>query len=554
MTDSTRRFAGLGVYAERRVAIMLALGFASGLPYLLIFDTLSAWLRQSNLSLQTIAFFGLATLVYAFKFLWAPLIDRTRVPLLDARLGHRRAWMLVAQIAIAGGLALISLSDPATNLGAVAAFAVLTGFFGATHDIVIDAWRIEATEPDRQGAMAASYTWGFRIAMLVAGAVPLILSEWVGWNLSYALMSAMMVVGFVAVLLAPPEKTRIIKPIPIDTIPSHPVAEMLEWLARGLMLLLAALLLGTGLSGNMDILEKVLNAIFLDPLAQGLRENWKGTFAAVTSFGFVIAGMVMVGLAATPLPGAKTRPGIYLYFALGEPLAVFFRKYGKSAGLILAAICFYRLSDFLLNIMTPFYLDVGYTPLQIAEVRKVFGVVATVFGVFLGGLSVARLGLLSSLLIGAFAQPISNAAFVFVAMAGPDMPTLYGVIAVENITGGYAGVCLIAYMSSLTSVGFTATQYALFSSLYAVPGKLMASQSGAIIEGVARGAETGGMGSMFAPMVQGGVAFASAMEKSQVSPAALGSGYIVFFLYSALAGVLAIILTLALWLRREKLG
>ena len=552
MTDITKRFAGLGVYAERRVAIMLALGFASGLPYLLIFDTLSAWLRQSNLSLQTIAFFGLATLVYAFKFLWAPLIDRTRVPLLDARLGHRRAWMLVAQLAIAAGLALISMSDPATNLGAVAAFAVLTGFFGATHDIVIDAWRIEATEPDRQGAMAASYTWGFRAAMLVAGAVPLILSEWVGWNLSYAIMSAMMVIGFIAVLLAPPEKTRTIKPIPIDSIPSHPAAEAVEWTLRGLMLLVAALLLGTGLSGNMDILEKVLNAIFLDPLAESLRASWKASFAAVASFCFVILGMLLVGLAATPLPGGRTRPGIYLYYALGEPLAVFFRKYGRSASLILAAICFYRLSDFLLNIMTPFYLDVGYTPLEIAEVRKVFGVVATVFGVFLGGLSVARLGLLTSLLIGAFAQPISNAVFVLVAMTGPDLTTLYGVIAVENITGGYAGVCLIAYMSSLTSAGFTATQYALFSSLYAVPGKLMASQSGAIIEGVARGAESGGMGSLFTGLVHGGTAFASAMEKSQVSPAALGSGYIVFFLYSALAGVLAILLTFALWLRREK--
>lgn len=549
---SSKRFGGLAVYGERRIAVMLALGFASGLPFLLIFDTLSAWLRQSNLSLQTIAFFGLATLVYAFKFLWAPLIDRTRVPLLDARLGHRRAWMLVAQLAVAGGLALISVSDPAANLGAVALFAVLTGFFGATQDIVIDAWRIEATDTDRQGAMAAAYTWGYRIAILVAGAVPLILSELVGWNFSYAVMSALMVIGIGAVLLAPPEKTRVIKPIPIDTIPSHPVAEALEWLARLLLLLAAALLLGTGLSGNMNILENALTAVWLDPLAAALRANWTGTSAALLQFAFVAIGLVLVGLSATPLPNAKTRPGIYLYYALGEPLAVFFRRFGKSAGLILAVICFYRLSDFLINIMTPFYLDVGFTPLQIAEVRKVFGLVATVFGVFLGGVSVARLGLMTSLLIGAFAQPISNAIFIIVAMAGPDMPTLYAAICVENITAGFAGVCLIAYMSSLTSEGFTATQYALFSSLYAVPGKLLASQSGAIIEGVARSAESGGPAAMFQGLFQGGTAFAAAMEKSQVAPAALGAGYTVFFLYSALAGLLAIFLTFALWLRREK--
>jgi len=552
MATSSHRFAGLGAYGERRIAIMLALGFASGLPFLLIFDTLSAWLRQSNLSLQTIAFFGLATLVYAFKFLWAPLLDRTRVPFLDAKLGHRRAWMLVAQIAIASGLALISISDPATNLGAVAAFAVLTGFFGATQDIVIDAWRIEATDAERQGAMAAAYTWGFRIAMMVSGAVPLILSEWMGWNFSYAVMSAFMLVGMAAVLLAPMEKKRIIRPIPIDGIPSRPVTEALEWLARLALLLIAALLLGTGLSGNMDILEKVLGVIWLDPIAAALRASWSGTSAALFSFGFVITGLVLVGLAATPLPNARTRPGTHLYYALGEPLAVFFRRYGRSASLILAMICFYRMSDFLLNVMTPFYLDVGYTPLQIAEVRKIFGVFATVFGVFLGGLSVARLGLMNSLLIGVFAQPLSNAMFVLVAMAGPDMPMLFAVIGVENITSGFAGVALIAYMSSLTSEGFTATQYAVFSSLYAVPGKLLASQSGAIIEGVARGSESGGLGAMFLGLFQGGAGFASAMEKSQVSPAALGAGYTVFFLYSAVAGVLGVILTVILWSRREK--
>lgn len=547
MAGSSHRFAGLAAYGERRIAVMLALGFSAGLPFLLIFDTLSAWLRQSNLSLQTIAFFGLATLVYAFKFLWAPLMDRTRVPFLDAKLGHRRAWMLVAQLAIASGLALISVSNPATNLGAVAAFAVLTGFFGATQDIVIDAWRIEATETERQGAMAAAYTWGYRIAMLVAGAVPLILADWIGWNFSYAVMSGFMLVGMAAVLLAPAEKKRTIKPIPTDDIPSRPAAEALEWLVRLGFLLIAALFLGTGLSGNMDVLETVLG-----DLAAPLRANWSGTGAALLSFTFVIAGLVLVGLAATPLPGTKTRPGIHLYYAMGEPLAVFFRRYGRSAGLILAMICFYRLSDFLLNIMTPFYLDVGFTTVQIAEVRKVFGVFATVFGVFLGGLSVARLGLMNSLLIGAFAQPLSNAMFIIVAMAGPDMPTLFAVIGVENITGAFAGVCLIAYMSSLTSEGFTATQYALFSSLYAVPGKLLASQSGAIIEGVARGSETGGMGAMFLGLFQGGTAFANAMEKSQVSPAALGAGYTVFFLYSAAAGVLAVILTLILWSRRPR--
>jgi MFS transporter, PAT family, beta-lactamase induction signal transducer AmpG len=197
--------AGLRAYLDRRVAVMLGLGFASGLPNLLIFDTLSAWLREAGLSLEVIGFFSLATLAYSFKFVWAPLIDRTQVPVLGRWLGHRRAWMLLAQAAIILGLWLVAGSDPAANLAWVAVFAVLTGFASATQDIVVDAWRIEAAEETRQGAMAAAYQWGYRIAVVVAGAAPLLLAEAYGWSLSYGVMAALMAIGVLAVLAAPRE-------------------------------------------------------------------------------------------------------------------------------------------------------------------------------------------------------------------------------------------------------------------------------------------------------------------------------------------------------------
>jgi len=230
--------------------------------------------------------------------------------------------------------------------------------------------------------------------------------------------------------------------------------------------------------------------------------------------------------------------------ALGEPLANFFSRYGQAAGLILALICVYRLSDFVLNIMNPFYLDMGFSKIEIAEVRKVLGVVMSVLGVGLGGFCIARFGLIRSMVVGAFAGPISNLVFAWLAAQGPQLWALSVAIGVDNIASGFAGTCLIAYMSSLTGQGFTATQYALFSSLYALLGKLVASQSGRIVEGAAGIADAGGLFAAFTPLFAGlpPETFANAMEKSGVSPAALGAGYVTFFIYSALLGLVGIVL------------
>jgi MFS transporter, PAT family, beta-lactamase induction signal transducer AmpG len=456
--------ASLGVYADRRVAVMLALGFASGLPNLLIFDTLSAWLREAGLSLEVIGFFSLATLAYSFKFVWAPLIDRTQVPLLGRMVGHRRAWMLVAQVAILAGLLSIAESDPATNLARVAFLAVLTGFASATQDIVVDAWRIEAAEETRQGAMAASYQLGYRLSIVVSGAAPLVLAEVYGWGLAYSAMAGLMGIGVLAVLFAPREV-------------AHPIRQMTA------------------------------------------RE--------------------------------AIRPDLFLYRAFGEPLADFWRRFGRAALLVLALICLYRLSDFVLNIMNPFYLDLGFTKTEIAEVRKVFGVAMSMLGVFLGGWAVARYGLAGPMLVGALAGPASNLVYIWLTARGPDLAALFVAIGTDNIASGYAGTCLIAYMSSLTTAGFTATQYALFSSLYSLPGKLIASQSGRIVEGSAVGAESGGV---FAGLVtwvgEASPQLGAAAAKLGVSGAALGAGYIVFFLYSFVIGLVAVALAWAVWARR----
>ena len=538
--------SALAVYTERSALVMVALGFSAGLPYFLIFDTLSAWLRASGLSLEVIGFFSLVTLVSSFKFLWAPFIDRAAVPILTQWLGHRRSWMLVCQGLIMLGLWLVAGSDPLISLGRIAVLAVLVGFASATQDIAIDAWRIEAAEVSKQGAMAAAYQWGYRVAIIVAGAVPLLLASTYGWNVSYAVMSALMAIGIVAVLSAPREQLHAIRPIETAGIEPAPARETIEWVARLAIRGAGALVLGSGLAANAGVLGGVLDAIGAAAARDAVLAAWKSNARALVQLGAVILGLVVIVLATLPLPGVRSRPGVYLSSALGDPLRDFFARYRGAGGLILALICLYRIPDFVLNIMNPFYLDLGYNLVEIAEVRKIFGVWMTMLGVLAGGVAVARYGLMRALVIGAFAGPLSNLLFIWLAFQGHNLWALFAAIGLDNAAGGFAGTCLIAYMSSLTSVGFTATQYALFSSLYAIPGRLIASQSGRIVEAAARLADSGGLVAPLKAMVATYAPqnFATALERSGVTPAALGAGYVVFFAYSALIGVFALVLSL----------
>jgi PAT family beta-lactamase induction signal transducer AmpG len=462
-----RLLNAFAVFGRRRTFAMLGLGFASGLPYLLIFDTLSAWLREAGLPLSTISAFVLATFCYTFKFVWAPVIDRVALPGLTRLLGQRRAWMLAAQIAIMLGLFALSACDPVKNLPVLAVFCVLVGFFSATHDIVIDAWRIEAAPRDEQGAMAAAVQWGFRIAMITAGVAPLVLADRYGWHLAYAAMASLMVVGLASTLLAP-----------------IPPAEATP--------------------------------------------------------------------AADPGERAQRSPLVHIRDAVVDPFVDFFRRFGPWGLLILALICFYRLSDFSLTIMNPFYLDLGFSKTDIAEVRKVFGVIMTSLGIGVGGLAIARFGLIRVLVVGAFLAPLTHLSFAWLATQGPHTPALMICIALDNLSEGVAGTCLIAYMSSLTTLGSTATQYALFSSLYALPGKTLGANSGRVIESLARAAAPGGPLAGWTRAFQHlpAQSFKAGAAKLGVPPSALAAGYGGFFFYACLLGGLGVILSiLVAWLK-----
>lgn len=545
--SGTREF--LRELKDRRVFCMLLLGAAAGLPFFLIFDTLSAWLREAGLSLQTITMFALATLSYALKFVWAPVIDRVRLPVLHRLLGQRRSWMALMQVLIIVGLWLIAGSDPVTDLGRMAFFAVLVGFFGATQDIAMDAWRIEVVEESQYGTMAAAYQWGYRAAMIVAGALPLLLADAYGWNFSYAVMAGCMAVAVGATLVAPREAAQ--RPLVDHTaaMPARPGLEAFEWAVRLLLICLGALFAGSGLAADATFLVRGLAWMGQDPqVLESFGAVWASRESGIfLQFPAVVLGLGLIALACVPLPRVATRPSVYLRRAYGEPLVNFFSRFGGRYGvLILALICMYRLSDFVLNLMNPFYQDLGFTLTQIAEVRKIFGVVSSVVGIGFGAWCVARYGVMRMMLFGVFASPLSNVVFIWLATQGPSMLALYTAIGIDNFFTGFAGTALIVYMSSLTAHGFTAMQYALFSSLYAIFGKIVASQSGRLVEGAARLAESGGLTAMFRPLFRDLPAdsLARGAQIAGVSPASLGAGYVAFFIYSIAIGSIAVVLAL----------
>ncbi|MEQ8357404.1 MAG: MFS transporter [Kiloniellaceae bacterium] len=400
------------VYLHPRVIGMLFLGFSAGLPFLLLFSTLSLWLSEVGVSVSTIGLFSWVGITFSIKVFWAPVVDRLAVPPFTTLLGKRRGWMLLAQIAIAVGLLGIANTDPVQNLEVIVYFALLVAFASATQDIAIDAYRIEAVEQSLQGAMSGTYQVGYRFGLIAAGAGALYIAAFTSWSAAYMSMAALVGVGMVTVLIVrEPEVVR-------DQATLLREAEVLRRIE--------------GESGHEGRLHRLL--------------AW-------------VSGAVI------------------------SPLIDFFARNGKFALVILAFVGLYRLSDITLGVMAnPFYNEIGFTKIEIANIAKLYGVIATLLGALLGGILVVRIGLLKSLLIGAVLVAGTNLLFALLAAIGPDVRMLAVAISADNISGGLAGSVFIAYLSSLTNTAYTATQYALFSSLFTLPGKIVAGGSGYVVE------------------------------------------------------------------------
>ena len=552
----TTTLQAIAAYAKPKPLIMLALGYATGIPFLLIGDTLTAWMRVEGLSLSVIGFFVLVSFSYTLKFMWAPLVDRLDIPFLTKKLGHRRSWMLVLQLLIAASLLAVAATDPKTQLTQLALFATITGFFGATHDIVLDAFRIELSDtPEELGVMTASYQWGYRIAFIVSGAVPLILATRIGWPAAYAIMALMIAIGWTAVWLAPRGKPHTPRPIHYDGLPVRPVLEGVEWIGRGLVILAAALIIGTGLTGNADPMNFVLSHL---GMSAGAQDAFKTALTSKTA-GWTLqvpmaaGGLALLLMACAPLPWA-TRPGAYFEGAFVAPLADFFRRYHNWAAFIFLLIMVYRISEFTLNIANAYYIDLGFSLDAVGEMRKFYGAFMTMAGVLISGWLMVRTGMRTALIVGAVSAPLSHVGFMILACTGHSIPALGLALALDNICASIQGTVLIAYMSTLVSPQYTAPQYAIFSSFYAILGKVVASQSGRIVESAAKTADSGGISSLFKGLMGHLTpdAYVTAAQKLGVSVPAMGAGYFAFFAYTIVVGFIAVALVLWLVARRPN--
>ena len=401
-----------GVYKNSKVLAMLFLGFSAGLPILLVFGTLSAWLNSEEIDKTTIGFVSWVALAYGLKFVWSPLVDRLPLPLLTRLLGQRRSWMLLAQTGIISGLLMMSVSDPRADLAMVVAFAVLTAFSSATQDITIDAWRIEAIADEYQGAMAGTYQLGYRIGMIIAGSMAFVIADVYSWPVAYACMAVFMLVGVISTF--------------VISEPDHTLSNN-EWQTERRVLSL--------LERNRHLPEKIRQI-----------QAW-------------FVGAVIC------------------------PFADFFARNGWNALLILAFIAVFRMSDITLGVMAfPFYQDMGYSGSEIGIVSGLVGKFITITGALLGGVLVVRYGVMRMLLAGAIIVILTNLLFAWLAGQQPLLIWLILVVGADNLAGGLAGTVFIAYLSSLTNRAYTATQYALFSSIMLLLPKFIGGFSGVVVD------------------------------------------------------------------------
>jgi PAT family beta-lactamase induction signal transducer AmpG len=392
-----RRRYTLREYLNPRVLVMLALGFSSGLPFVLVGNTFGYWLRDEGTTLAAIGFLSWVGIAYSLKFLWAPLLDRVALPGLK-RLGQRRGWIAAMQVVIGLGLMAMALSGTSHGLVMLGICALVVAFASSTQDIAIDAWRIEsARDKDELGLLTSGYTIGYRCALLMSEAVILPIAQRIGWNSAYIAYGAVMLVAILATVLAA-------EPVQGQRVLDAKGAEAPLWTPRGL-----------------------LDAII-------------------------------------------------------GPFIAFFRTFGPSALLILAAISLFQLPNFVSGPMyNPMYVDLGLTKDVVGAVRGSVGLVGVFLGVAAGGILTLRLGLMPAVIVGCLGQMLGTALYGVLPYAH-DPLSFAVVMGLDNFAIAMAGVTLVAYMSSLTSLGYTATQYALLSSTYAWAGKILKGFSGEVVE------------------------------------------------------------------------
>ena len=440
---------------------MLFLGFAAGLPILLIFSTLSVWLFKAGVNRATITLFSWVGFAYSFKFIWTPIVDNLKLPILG-KLGHRRSWLLLSQLMIILSLIFISFTDPKTSLICTAIAAIFIAFSSATQDIVLDAFRIESASKNLQGALSSMYLTGYRIAMIVAGAGSLWIASFLGteiynqkvWQQVYQIMALLMLFGVLTVFYSSEPKIK----RNIEKNSNQKIKFFIAFLVSLAGFILCYLYF-------KDLFDSK------DPIINFLNEFIKIIFCLFT---FALIIFFLIKIKFINKESAKN--------AYAKPVLDFLNRYGSKATSILLLIGLYRISDVVLGVMANiFYIEKGFSIAEIATYSKFFGTIATIIGGVIGGLASVHLGVMRSLFIGALISALSNILFAWLALVTADVKILAFVITADNVASGFAGATFIVYLSALTSIKFTATQYALFSSAMLFLPKLIAGYAGGFV-------------------------------------------------------------------------
>lgn len=521
--------AALAAYASPATLALLLLGFAAGLPYMLVFSTLSVWLREAGVSRETIGFASLIGLAYAFKWIWSPLLDQFRLPLLG-RLGRRRSWLVLSQVLVALGLVSMALCDPQQHLTWLIAIAVVVAFASATQDIAVDAYRLEIAEDSRQAALAASYMLGYRVSALLATAGALYFAEWFGstslsyeygaWAGTYLLFALLMLPGLVTSLWM--REPRIDAQVQTST----SRFKLKDQLASVLILLVMLISLPAMITGMLDRAwpRALLYFLFLvaclspwgrrqiAPVRELLSQQRRQLLVAargrvIPNFDFVhqaVSMIVLIVILVTTAAAIKayasgawprgtlfvlialacfSAPGRLLMAPVVTPISEFVQRYRWQALLLLGLIATYRMSDTVMGVMANvFYIDQGFSKEQIASVSKLFGLIMTLLGAGAGGLLIVRFGILPILFIGGASSAATNLMFVVLSDMGPHLDMLILTISCDNFSAGLATSAFVAYLSSLTNLKFSATQYALLSSIMLLLPRLIGGYSGVMVE------------------------------------------------------------------------
>ena len=450
----------LKIFFKEKPLKMVCLGFSSGLPILLVFSTLSVWLVKAGINRSTITLFSWAGFAYAFKYLWSPLVDNYRLPIFK-KFGHRRSWLFLSQVLIIFALILTAFSDPQNNLLYTAIFITLLAFFSSTQDILIDAFRIESAPQSLQGPLSSMYIAGYRIAMLISGAGSLWLAAFFGteiydqnvWKKVYIIMSIFMLIGIFATITSEEPKVK----------KKNESKNHFKFLLTVLIAVISFIFLYSIIKNPFGEEDIVLSFIF-------------SISRLITCF--IFSFLVINFFILIKFTSKKNIVKSYL-----NPISNFLDRYGKFAFLILLLISLYRIADIVMGVMANiFYLEKGYKISEIATFSKFFGVFATIFGGFVGGYCSYKFGTMRALFFGALIAASSNLLFAWLAVSPISINFLIAVITADNISSGFAGAAFVIYLSGLTSIKFTATQYALFSSIMLFLPKLIAGYAGSWVD------------------------------------------------------------------------